>query len=356
MKTNFKAIRPKWDNHFHFGKKTGLIESARILQAEADEWNIVRIGNPSLAYEGRTLYPRLQNLTGMALKKLLRIPSYAYACLTHDLSLSIEEQAASYVEQAKRFREAGFDGLKMLEGIAGTVFEMGRFPSHPVYDPLFSYLEETGFPVLLHMGSPEEMWDKSKMDPYALAHGWWQGPDKPKFDEYHKAVFDMMDKHPNMKLVLAHFGFFSYRPERVEAFFTRYPNARLDTTPACMEIVHICEHLDIWLPIFEKYGDRILYGSDDFDVEGDCIRPTVLHNFFEEEGEHDYVGHPYRSIKLSEATLQNIYHDSAYRLYGEPKEGNLPLLLEMAEEIRAKIEPSSDEMKELDTIVKILKS
>ncbi|MDD6682661.1 MAG: hypothetical protein PUE61_05795 [Clostridiales bacterium] len=58
---------------------------------------------------------------------------------------------------------AGFDGLKMLEGKPTERRRYKKLLSDPIYDPLYSYLEECDVSVTLHSGDPDYFWITESM-------------------------------------------------------------------------------------------------------------------------------------------------------------------------------------------------
>ena len=59
----------------------------------------------------------------------------------------------------------------MLEGYPSMRKVMKRPLCDKVYDRYYSFLEENGIPVTMHVANPEENWDIKNADGYAIKMG-----------------------------------------------------------------------------------------------------------------------------------------------------------------------------------------
>lgn len=349
-------MRPVFDTHFHFTCEVPLHESVRILNETCEECNVRELALLSLPTHGLSMDP-IQNVQALGHKKLLAPRAFALAGPMHNQALSEEEQAADFVRQAKLYKAAGFDGLKMLEGKPAAFRMIGRKIDDPVFDPLYSYCEETNFPIVMHVGDPEEFWDLTRIDKYALEHGWFCDESVPSFDDLQNSIFHLLDKHPNLTLVIAHWGFFSYHRERAEKFFT-YKNTYIDVTPAPQEILTMTKELDFWRPFILAHADRYLFGTDSYNCRTYHHRPRMMHNFFETglDAKNDYVGNIYCGIEAPDEVIEKIYGENAHRILGAtPAPIDEALVRKMIEEARPKVAPGSFEEEELNTLTKLFK-
>jgi predicted TIM-barrel fold metal-dependent hydrolase len=139
-----------------------------------------------------------------------------------------EPEAATYVP---RLIDAGVELFKVH-------VQVGDFaPNDPLLEPVWSALAESGTPIVLHAGS----------GPAPGAH---TGPAN---------VADVLSRHPDLALVIAHLGM----PEIAEFLdlAERFPHVRLDTTMA---------FVDFWgqpvpdgvVPRLAALQDKILFGTD----------------------------------------------------------------------------------------------
>ncbi len=312
-------MRPVFDAHFHYTYTFPLHQSAEYLYEEAKARSVREMGILSIPSEGTPQDP-IQNVLGLGLKQLLlpKMNVFAFAGLLHNKSLTDEEQAEDFLRQAALYYEAGFDGMKMLEGKPYNYRLLQREIDDPVFDPFYSFCEEKHFPIVMHIADPMEFWDLEKIDTYAREHGWFCDESVPAFDAIYDSLFHLLDKHPQLPLVVAHWGFFSYKPERAEKFLS-YPNTMIDTTPAPQEIVNMSQALDFWRPFIHRNADRFIFGTDSYNKVINPIRPTLVRNFFETAPTdiHDYVGKSYCGMGADEALIKKVYGENAHRLLGE---------------------------------------
>jgi len=146
----------------------------------------------------------------------------------HSATFYAEPEAATYVP--KRIA----DGVEVFKAHV----QVGDFaPNDPVLEPVWAALAESGTPIVLHAGS-------------GPAPGTYTGP---------AGVADVLTRHPDLALVIAHLGM----PEISEFLDLAegYANVRLDTTMA---------FVDFWgepvpggvAPRLAALQDKIMFGTD----------------------------------------------------------------------------------------------
>lgn len=139
-----------------------------------------------------------------------------------------EPEAARYVPRLIA------DGVEVFK----VHVQVGNFaPNDPLLEPVWGALAESGTPIVLHAGS-------------GPAPGQHTGPD---------GVTDVLSRHPDLALVIAHLGM----PEIAEflELAASHDNVRLDTTMA---------FVDFWaqpvpdgvVPRLRDLQDKILFGTD----------------------------------------------------------------------------------------------
>ncbi len=168
---------------------------------------------------------------------------------------------ASYVE---KLSEMGCDGVKMIEGKPDMrkTLPIPDFDS-PVYEPYWAKMEEMGFPVLFHVNDPEEFWDADRVPEWAKQQGWFYGDGSFINNEVqYNQVIHVMERHPGLKVVFAHFFFLSAQQERLSAYLERFPNMHIDLTPGIEMYHNFARDPQKTREFFIKYQDRILYGTD----------------------------------------------------------------------------------------------
>lgn len=171
--------------------------------------------------------------------------------------------ARSLLEQAERLHKAGCDGIKMLEG-KPDVRRALPVPDFdlPTWEPFWSYAEENQIPVTMHVNDPPDFWDKSKINPYALSRGWFYGPEYINNEEQYRQMEAVFERHPELRIQLAHFFFLSASLDRARGLLEQYPNIRLDITPGIEMFFDFSKTPRESRQFFLDFQDRILFGSD----------------------------------------------------------------------------------------------
>jgi uncharacterized protein len=118
--------------------------------------------------------------------------------------------------------------------------QVGAFdPRHPLLDPVWARLEETGTPVVIHCGS----------GPLAGEH---TGPEP---------MAGLLDRHPRLQLVIAHLGMPEYREFLDLA--ERYERVHLDTTMFATDFTEKLMPFDpAELPRLAALRSKVLLGTD----------------------------------------------------------------------------------------------
>ena len=238
-------------------------------------------------------------------------------------------------------RLCGCDGLKIIEGKPSMRRFMAAIPDFdlPCWEPLWNYLEKTQFPVLWHLNDPESCWGKPEDAPRHIRLG------NELYDETfpnNEAQYAQMDailqRHPNIKFIFAHLYFMSAQLPRLAALLDKYPNVMVDITPGLEIYVNLSQNMEEAAAFFEKYQDRILYGSDigarcvladGFAPlnEAECLARMEMidglltpgtEQIMKEDGRYlintdDFT---LRGLSLSEETLNKIYWQNFQRYVG----------------------------------------
>ncbi|MGY1703893.1 amidohydrolase family protein [Geodermatophilus sp. SYSU D00697] len=118
--------------------------------------------------------------------------------------------------------------------------QVGAFdPRHPLLDPVWARLEETGTPVVIHCGS----------GPLAGEH---TGPEP---------MTGLLERHPRLRLVIAHLGMPEYR--QFLDLAERYERVHLDTTMFATDFTERLMPFDpVDRPRLAALQDKVLLGSD----------------------------------------------------------------------------------------------
>lgn len=153
---------------------------------------------------------------------------------------------------AEKLLDVGCDGIKlMFAPELEKYYGMGL--NHKYYDKMFSMLEERGTPVNIHLADPENFWDVG---------GKYHNRGLPSKEQMYEEAFEMLDRHPKLKVTFAHFMFLSNFHDEAVRVLEKYPNLWLDITPGCEMYINFDKELELWHDFFTKYSDRIIFGTD----------------------------------------------------------------------------------------------
>jgi len=226
--------------------------------------------------------------------------------------------------------EVGFDGIG----------EMGSKPftrdrhvplDGEYYRGFWEACESSGFPVQCHVADPEEFWDEELAPDWAKKQGWvYYIEDFPKKEELYREMENVLERHPELKVVLCHFYFISGDLEGASDFLNTYRNANLDLTLGIELMYNISRRRDDWRDFFIKYQDRIFFGTDIATwqtLQQAIDRIWLIRNFLESDEEFytpstadkllTRYEEPFIGLKLPVDAIRKIYAKNFERLWGK---------------------------------------
>ena len=179
---------------------------------------------------------------------------------------------ARMAAKIRKARALGARGVKIFKGLGlGYTDAHGRLlpVDDPGLDPVFETAGRLGMPVAIHTGDPKAFWkpptpDNERFDELSVHPGWsfWQAPVtwEQLYDQFERRVA----RHPKTIFIGVHFGNDPEDPARVAQMLERHKNLYIDTAARVPEIGREDANHD---PVrmrafFEKYQDRILFGTD----------------------------------------------------------------------------------------------
>lgn len=243
------------------------------------------------------------------------------------------------IEHAHR---AGARGLKLLKTLGLYLREhIDEGPLVTVDDRRFDTMWEAcaahGLPVFMHISDPEAFFlpiDASNERYEELAqHPDWSfyGPAYPSHQELIDARNRVIARHPETTFALLHVGNNAENLAAVSDCLDRFPNTVVDISA---RIAELGRQPRIAQRFFDKYQDRILFGTDAVPSPwGDDVPQQlfcdklyeIYYRFLETEDEYfDYAPAftppqgrwSIYGLKLSDTILRKVYHDNAARLLG----------------------------------------
>ena len=269
-------------------------------------------------------------------------PQRVYVCGALDYTPVWTDPArapAALADQIGALRAIGFDGLKLVEGKPMVRNMLGLPFDGPEYAGMWRALEEQGFPIVFHVADPEEFWDADLCPDWARAQGWFYGDGTyPLKEELYAEVGRVLDRHPGLRIIFAHFYFLSADLERASEFLDAHPRVCFDLTPGVEMYLNFAQDPDTVHDFFVKYADRLVYGTDigasaiqrdpseGLDRAESLGRAWVVRRFLETDESFtapEGVGHwlgmdawGFRGIALPPDVLEKIYYGSFERVFG----------------------------------------
>jgi predicted TIM-barrel fold metal-dependent hydrolase len=336
-------MEPVFDGHVHMRSMTEEQSILAIREATGiEKMTLVSIQNPEAgAGLPQSLY--------MKAKYPERF--YVFAGLNHAQRLSDGRvRTLSLAQQADALAEMGCDGIKMIEGKPTSRQVMDVPITDAYFTDYWARVEELGTPIVWHVNDPEEFWDPAKIPGWAKERDWGYGPDDVQKEQLYAEVDEVLAKHPNLKVIFAHFYFLSADLDRAARFFDAHPTVHFDLAPGIEMLYNLSRDPDASRKFFIKYAARIVFGTDLFSsltVEEGRIRAGLVFRWLESEDTFrvpeaaDFLLGPpedgvIRGMSLPTDVLTKIYHDNFVGLAGpEPQALNAGRAIEECERLAA---------------------
>jgi len=167
-------------------------------------------------------------------------------------------------EQPLKLKAIGCDGIKLIESKP----LLRRFYPWPldgdVYAKFFANAEKKRMPIMWHVGDPASFWDATKEQPEFVEEGdmLYTRPGDPQLEDLQQEAIRVLERHPNLTVIFAHFFFIDDELGRARALLDDYPNMYLDTTQHWEMYVNFNAQREGAREFFMDFQDRIVFGSD----------------------------------------------------------------------------------------------
>ncbi len=329
------------DGHVHMG---GIAEEPRLLEIRKatgiEKMALVSIQDPA---SGAGLAQSL------SMKARHHGVFYVFAGLNHGTRLSDGRvHAPSLVEQVDAFAAMGCDGIKMIESKPDSRRRLNVPLTDAYYADYWARVEELGLPLVWHVNDPEEFWDPERIPSWAKKENWGYGPSDVQKEQLYKEVDAVLDRHPRLRVIFAHFYFLSADLPRAARFFDKHPTVHFDLTPGVEMLYNMSRAPEATREFFTRYADRIVYGTDLFSnlsVDEGRYRAGLVFRWLERSdvfrvpaGADFLLGPPedgiIRGLSLPTGLLTSIYRTNFTRLAGpEPRALNVGLAVEACNRI-----------------------
>jgi predicted TIM-barrel fold metal-dependent hydrolase len=233
---------------------------------------------------------------------------------------------------------AGAKGLKILKTLGLYLREnitSGRLVKvdDPRFDPMWDACGQLDMPVAIHVSDPAAFFTPTdrfneRYEELNNHPDWsYYGHDFPGNAEILEARNRVFARHPKTQFITLHVGNFAENLENVSQNLERFPNMHVDTAARLGELGRQPRTARAF---FEKYQDRILFGTDATphsdqlpqQVYGDKLY-EIYFRFLETDDEYfDYAPAPVPpqgrwriyGIHLPDDVLRKVYYANAARL------------------------------------------
>jgi len=200
---------------------------------------------------------------------------FNFLCTFDASKFNAETFAEDSIERIKLCVAAGAKGVKMWKNI-GMILknEVGKYvmADDPVFEPIFRYLENEKIPLLAHFGDTRNCWlpfeemtachDVQYYMNNPVYHIYNQ-PNAPTYEQIITARDNILERYPKLVFIGAHLGGMEWSLEQIAQRFEQFPNFYVDLSACISHIfIHTLNDRKQVIDFFEKYSDRILYGSD----------------------------------------------------------------------------------------------
>jgi len=242
--------------------------------------------------------------------------------------IDFRQGAVPFEQQLQVLMDVGCDGLKLLLGKPDRRKAFGEPLDSPSLEPMLSLAEQTGFPVLWHVGDPPEFWSEQTVPLWAKPRGWWYDASHPTKPQIEAEIARVFARHPKLRLILPHFFFLADRLDDAERLLKTYPSYSLDLAPG-VELYHnLTARRDAAREFFIRHADRIIFGTD-FGIPCGWSRDRgmMIRRFLETADEFPVPQDdplmapddrpPLRGLELPRDVLRQIYAENFRRLVGE---------------------------------------
>ncbi len=285
--------------------------------------------------------------------------TYIHGCmmLPNMIKSGSVPEAFDFKYQLDMLMSMGFDGIKCCE-FKPDSFKINKMAEElESFEAYFSHCEKKDIPMCWHIADPEEFWDIKRAPKFAVSAGWvYCDGTYPEYDELYKIAYGILDRHPQLRVMLAHAFFLSEYPERMTALLDKYPNVTVDLSPGWEMFSGFYNHRDAWNDIFRRYSDRFMFATD-ADIRFGADEAARLAEselrYFETTDEYETPGnHITRGIGLDKENLEKILSGNMKRNLGDiPRALDLNILREYAKTFMPYI-PESKNKYEIEKYLK----
>ncbi len=248
-----------------------------------------------------------------------------------------------YADQVAVWLDASYElGAVMTKIWKGVGLDIktpdGEFimPDDPMFDPVYAHIAARGKPLIAHLAEPREAW--LPLDPNSLFYSYYSkhpqwhmyGKDEwPGWERIIAARDHVLEKHPDLTVIGAHLGSMSHDVDVIAERLDRYPNFYVE--PGARTIAFTRQPAEKVRGFFQKYQDRVLYGTDLITATGaaydeypafqraktaeEALKIYRLdYQYYAGTGTVDFYGAEVECLGLPRNILDNFYYGNAQRI------------------------------------------
>ncbi len=231
--------------------------------------------------------------------------------------------AAAELERCCR---AGATGVGELSdkgrGLGSTSNIFGLHLDDPRLDPVLEKCADLHLPINIHVGEDKWMYEPMDATNDGLMNAWkWRVSKDPgvlQHDEVVETLARAVRRHPRTIFIACHFANCCSDLNRLGAMLDANPNLYADISARYAEISPIPRFMS---QFFQRYQDRLLYGTDN-DPEPGMFQVTF--RLLETADEHFYPDYmrkyhwPMHGFALPNRVLKKVYRENALRVLRVP--------------------------------------
>lgn len=243
--------------------------------------------------------------------------------------------AKNNIERLQREIETGAIMVKVWKNFGMVTKDAsGKFIQidDPRLQPIWDFLKEEGIPVMAHIGEPLQAW-RPLDDPNNPHYGYYT--EHPEYHAYkladipaYETIIAARDRwianNPDLKILCAHFGSMSHDVGMIAERLDKFPNMYVESAARFGDLAG--QDSDKVKAFFEKYQDRILFGTDfgndtpqtgmtanDLEQEKNELDASYLKLWEYLSGADSVVIRNQHSVglKLHDSVLKKIYYQNA---------------------------------------------
>ncbi len=257
--------------------------------------------------------------------------AHARLCTTFDPFAVKDASSAKHAIAALNQDFArGAVAAKMWKNVGMEILDQsGNFvlPDDPRFEEIYRDLASQHKTLIIHAGDPDEAWGMQSpwgfVTKYYDSNPQWNmalKPGAPKRKHILDAVDRVLVRHPDLRVIGAHFGSLEDHLDELAPRLDRHPNFAVDTAARVRRLVF--QPSDKVRSFILKYQDRILYGTDlhAFPSKPEEAAPSLWERqyaldwrYFATDDMFEYQGHKTQGLQLPPEVLKKIYHDNAVR-------------------------------------------